>query len=454
MSDYLIRAAARPLLGRLMRKLNIPTPVRLKRVDEAFKPDCLRDRHYVVGHGTNARLEDKISSVLYTGIASATDVKSMSPDDRGRYDGLILDVTGMQSVNDLSRLYRLGQPPLRRIARGGRIVVLADAPASLTSASAIAAARAVDGFVRSLAKEVGRFGTTANTLYVDSGGGSRIAEPLRFLLSDHSTFVDGQALTLSANGRAPGSVPTRATLEDKIAVVTGAAQGIGARVAARLAGEGAHVVAVDRPAHQVQLDALVESIGGTALALDITDERAATELADLCWTDYGGLDILVHNAGVTRDRSLANMSGGEWQEVCAVNLQAVLAIDSEMARRRLFREHARVVCMSSVAGIAGNRGQTNYAATKAGLIGFVQARAEDQRGRGVCYNAVAPGFIETEMTEAMPFTVREAGRRLSSLGQGGTPDDVAATVAFLSTPGAGGLSGNVVRVCGQSLLGA
>jgi 3-oxoacyl-[acyl-carrier protein] reductase len=157
----------------------------------------------------------------------------------------------------------------------------------------------------------------------------------------------------------------------------------------------------------------------------------------------------VHNAGITRDKTLGRMTEDQWESVIAVNLTA----PERLTEALLDNGTTRVVCVSSVSGIAGNRGQTNYAASKAGLIGMVRALAPRLAGRATI-NAVAPGFIETRMTEAMPVFTREAGRRMNSLTQGGQPVDVAETVAWLGSPASGAVTGNVVRVCGQSLLGA
>lgn len=148
------------------------------------------------------------------------------------------------------------------------------------------------------------------------------------------------------------------------------------------------------------------------------------------------------------------MSGELWETVIAVNLTAPQRIDQELFARGAVRDNGRIVCVSSISGIAGNAGQTNYSTSKAGVIGLVQAFAPALARRGVTINAVAPGFIETQMTAAMPIGTREAGRRLNSLSQGGLPVDVAETIAWLASPASRGVTGNIVRVCGQSLLGA
>jgi 3-oxoacyl-[acyl-carrier protein] reductase len=171
---------------------------------------------------------------------------------------------------------------------------------------------------------------------------------------------------------------------------------------------------------------------------------------------HGGLDVVVHNAGITRDRLLANMDADRWASVLDVNLGAVLRMNEVLLGEGGLRDGGHVVLVSSIAGIAGNRGQTNYAASKAGVVGLVDALAADPglRSRGITVNAVAPGFIETEMTARVPLATREVGRLLSSLRQGGLPVDVAETVAWLSQDANAAVSGNVVRVCGQNLLGA
>jgi 3-oxoacyl-[acyl-carrier protein] reductase len=170
---------------------------------------------------------------------------------------------------------------------------------------------------------------------------------------------------------------------------------------------------------------------------------------------HGGVDIVVHNAGITRDKLLVNMDPARWNSVMAVNLQAQLDITQALLDADgLLNPDARVVCVSSQSGIAGNRGQTNYAASKAGVIGMVRAWAPQFAERKATINAVAPGFIVTEMTAKMPLGTREVGSRLNSLQQGGLPVDVAETIAWLSQPGSGGVNGQTVRVCGQSLLGA
>jgi 3-oxoacyl-[acyl-carrier protein] reductase len=187
------------------------------------------------------------------------------------------------------------------------------------------------------------------------------------------------------------------------------------------------------------------------VALDITAEDAASQLVDAL---PEGVDILVHNAGITRDKTLAKMSDEFWNSVINVNLHAPQVLTQALLDAGKLHDNGRVVLIASISGIAGNLGQTNYALSKAGLIGLAQNWAPLLARRGISINAVAPGFIETQMTAAIPLTLREAGRRMNSMNQGGLPQDVAEAVAWFAQPGSGALTGQVMRVCGQSLLGA
>jgi 3-oxoacyl-[acyl-carrier protein] reductase len=195
-------------------------------------------------------------------------------------------------------------------------------------------------------------------------------------------------------------------------------------------------------------------VGGEALAVDVTAPDAPARVVGALRDRHGGVDVVVHNAGITRDRTLARMRPEEWDAVLAVNLGAVVRMDEALLGTGALRGEARMVYLSSVSGVAGNFGQTNYATSKAALVGYVAALAPRLAERATCANAVAPGFVETAMVETMPLATREAGRRLNSLSQGGLPRDVAEVVAFLASPGAYGITGRTIRACGQALLGA
>ena len=212
------------------------------------------------------------------------------------------------------------------------------------------------------------------------------------------------------------------------------------------------MVGLDIPPAMEDLRQVATEIGGAEpLGLDITAEDAPEQIAAAL---SDGVDVVVHNAGVTKDRTIAKMPEERWTQLMEINLSSEERINDTLLDAKLLRPNGRIVGVSSMAGIAGNNGQTNYAASKAGVIGMVESMAPELAKRKATINAVAPGFIETKMTAAMPIGPREAGRRLSSLSQGGLPVDVAETIAWLASPASTGVNGNVVRVCGQSLLGA
>jgi 3-oxoacyl-[acyl-carrier protein] reductase len=213
-------------------------------------------------------------------------------------------------------------------------------------------------------------------------------------------------------------------------------------------------VLVDIPAAGDHLAEVANQVKGTALQLDISKEDAGQRILEHAVQRHGRLDIMIHNAGITRDKLLANMDQSRWSSVIDINIAAQLRINEALLASEHFRVSPRIVSVASTSGIAGNRGQTNYAASKGGVMGMVRATAPLIAARGGTVNAVAPGFIETEMTARIPFALREVGRRLNSLQQGGQPTDVAETIAFLASNAAGGINGEVLRVCGQNLVGA
>lgn len=454
MSDYLVRMAQNPALRNMIKGVGLPAPQNLARATGAYVEKPLAGKQVLLGAIKASPVFKKIEATLGDAGATAVRVDQPVPDDDARYEALVFDASSMRHPRELKALYEFFHPVARKLGCCGRVVVFAACPETAADTATSVAARAVEGFVRSLAKEIGRRGSTANLVYVEKGTAPRIAAPLRFLLSDHSTYVDGQPWRVSKTAKMPKSQPATQALAGRVALVTGGARGIGAATAKRLAAEGAQVVCLDLPADQAELDATVKQFDGTAFAQNITDADAPRKIADFMNEKFGGVDIVIHNAGVTRDKTLANMSEKFWDMVLSINLLAILAIDEVLWGEEVLNDYGNVVCLSSIGGIAGNAGQTNYGASKAGLIGYVQRAAQVQAERGVTINAVAPGFIETRMTEEMPFMLREAGRRLNSLSQGGQPEDVAELITFLATPGASGVTGNVIRVCGQSLIGA
>jgi 3-oxoacyl-[acyl-carrier protein] reductase len=380
--------------------------------------------------------------------------------DEGRIGAVVLDATGARTLDDLAAVQQVLTPAVRRLAPSGRLVVLGPEPAPDVEAAAVA--HALEGLTRSAAKEL-RAGATANLVVAHPDAEPAAADStVRFLLSGRSAYVSGQVVRVGVpvgpridpvGMDAPGE--TDRPLVGRVAVVTGAARGIGAAIAETLARDGASIVAVDVPAAGESLARVANRTNGTALQLDVTASDAAARLLGHLGERHGGVDVVVHNAGITRDKLLANMDADRWNAVMAVNLRAQLTINAALLDDPdVLGCTGRIVCVASTSGIAGNRGQTNYAASKAGVIGMVRALAPRFAARGATVNAVAPGFIETEMTGRMPLGTREAGRRINSLRQGGLPADVAETVGWLGLAESGGISGQVVRVCGQSLVGA
>ena len=382
------------------------------------------------------------------------DAAIFSPEAASRdrtFRALVLDATGIDRPERLVDAYAFLHAAIGRVRSSGRVIVLGTPPRACEDAAEAIAQRALEGLVRSLAKEL-RGGATGQLVYVLRGAERQLESTLRFLLSARSAFVDGQVIRIGASVGDAGTVDWDAPLSGATALVTGAARGIGAAIAEVLARDGAHVVGLDVEPMADELRRLLERLAGTALTADVTAADAPDEIA--ARLPAGTVDVVVHNAGITRDRSLARMSEQEWRDVLAVNLTAPQRITEALLRHDAIGAGGRIVCVSSISGIAGNAGQTNYSTSKAGVIGLVESSAPMLAPHGITINALAPGFIETPMTAAIPLALREAGRRLSSLRQGGRPVDVAETVAWLASPGSAGITGSVVRVCGQSLIGA
>ena len=451
MSDWYTTFANSGVGSSLVKQLGLPRPAVLRRY-EPGQP--VLPGPAVVGSAGEGRLRETLTAVLRdAGVAVLSPVTADGAGDGERPAAVVLDATGVTGPAQLAAAHDLLAPAVKRLRPTGRVLVLADPPADAGSPAQAAARQALEGLVRSLAKEL-RAGSTANLVYVPAGAEASVASPVLFFLSGRSAYVDGQVLTVSP-ADVPAGVDDVRPLAGKVAVVTGAARGIGASIARVMARDGAHVVAVDVPAAGEALAAVANEVGGTAFQLDITAPDAAQRLVRHLRERHGGVDVVVHNAGITRDKLLVNMDAARWNSVMAVNLQAQLDLTQALLDADgVLRPGARVVAVSSQSGIAGNRGQTNYAASKAGVIGMVRAWAPAFAGRGATINAVAPGFIVTEMTAKMPLGTREVGARINSLQQGGLPVDVAETIAWLSQPGAAGVNGQVVRVCGQSMLGA
>ena len=487
MSDFLLE---NPQARKLIQTLGLPIPVpqRLKRARGPYEARPLDGQQVIVGaavQGASALSETLAQSLVRMGaeplvVAAEDDTADMQPFERAgegwgrpvgrlspnqapqeRVHALVLDATGVDSIEGLNALYDFFHPLMRSVAKCGRVVVIgrpaSRCPATPSTPVSAAISASLEGFTRSVAKEIGGKGSTAISVFVEPGAEDRLDATLRFVLSPRSAFVSCQPIHLNSRASsslAPDAVPTTCVLEGKVALITGAARGIGASTAELMAAEGAHVVCLDRPADDGPVSKIARRIGGSVLLTDVTDPDAPAKIAQTLKERHGGVDIVVHNAGITRDKTLANMKPSVWGLTLDVNLGAIVRMTDALLDENVLHDDGRIVCLSSVSGIAGNRGQSNYSASKAGVVGYVQSLAGPLSDRGITVNAIAPGFIETRLTAAMPVPIREAARRLSALGQGGKPEDVGQAITFLATPGAVGVTGRVLRVCGGALIGA
>ena len=444
MSDRYQSYSTSPVGKLLVKNLGLPSPAKLDRY-EAGAP-LVTGTVVVGGRG---RLAESLPGIL-----GELDIDAVTETEDGeRYKGLVFDATGITSSSDLGELRDFFTPLMRSLETSSRAVVIGTPPEQVAGSERVAQ-RALEGFTRSLGKEIGR-GGTVQLVYVAEGAEGAVASTLAFLLSPKSAYVSGQVIRIGAHGFTEAAQVSdwTAPLTGRVALVTGASRGIGEAIARVLHRDGATVVGVDVPQAASELQTLMKELDGDWLAVDITGKDAPQRIAHHLKEKHGGVDVVVHNAGITRDRRLANMAEDRWDSVIAVNLTAPERITRELLDQGLVRPDGSLIGVASIAGIAGNVGQTNYAASKAGVIGLVDSLADEVED-GITINAVAPGFIITQMTDAVPFATREVGQRLNAMAQGGLPVDVAETIAWFASPGSTAVNGNVVRVCGQMMLGA
>ncbi|NNP74170.1 3-oxoacyl-ACP reductase [Acinetobacter defluvii] len=463
MTDQYQAFAKSPIGKFVIKNLGLPSPLELDRFESAspvvkgavllgaapkglFSSEIaqvLSNIHANSYVGNNVELQQEAAKVgLTVGAFNEGDKES-------KFKAVIFDASGIQNSEDLIELHKFFNPISRQIQNSGRVIVIGLTPETAPTLKQAIAQRALEGFVKSVGKEFKK-GIAADLILVDADAAKNLESSLRFLISPRSAYVSGQVIHVSKANVV--DVDWAKPLAGKTALVTGASRGIGEAIAHVLARDGAHVICLDVPQQQADLDRVASEIGGSTLAIDITAADAGEKIKAAA-AAQGGLDVIVHNAGVTRDKTLANMKPEMWDLVININLSAAERINDYLLANKGLNANGRIVCVSSISGIAGNLGQTNYAASKAGVIGLVKFTAPILKD-GITINAVAPGFIETQMTAAIPFAIREAGRRMNSMSQGGQPVDVAETIALFAATASTGLNGNVVRVCGQSLLGA
>jgi len=471
MTDTYAKIANGKWTSALFKKLNLPQPVTLTRFSHG--PDLISGR-LLIGAATNS---DLIKPVIETfnnaSIAisypnstqeladlnhlfnntslSATPISLNTISKSDKFNGIIFDASGIKTSQQLSALHRFFQPVIKKLSKCSRVIVLGRPSEHLEDVSYATVQRSLEGFCRSLAKEIGKNGSTCQLMYVQAGSESLLNAPLRFLTSTKSAYISAQVINVKP-GTIHGTVNLSKPLQGKTALVTGASRGIGAAIAETLARDGAHVICLDIPALEQDLEKIAHRLKGSTIVADITADDTPAIIAE--FVREKSLDIIVHNAGVTKDKTLARMTNNHWDVLMDINLSAMERINERLLSENLLSQYGRIICVSSMSGIAGNFGQTNYATSKAAVIGYVDAMQKPLAEKNITINAVAPGFIETKMTAAIPFTVREAGRRMNSLKQGGKPIDVAEAIAFFAQPQAAGVTGNTIRICGQSLIGA
>ena len=469
MSDGYLDFANSGLGAKLVNMLGLPKPLPLER----YQPgQAVIQGTVLVGGGEQAPLLPALAKV-FKAIGAQTLAHERVPQwvsianqaglTTGRWGGagkggekvkaLVFDATGLTDSTQSDALYWFFHDAARSLLPCGRVVVLGRPPEACTSPRQATVQRSLEGLTRSLGKELKK-GSNAQLVYVAEGAEDQIESTLRFLLSPRSAYVSAQVIRIGqVVGVSQAPADWQQPLAGKKVLVTGASRGIGAAIAEVMARDGAQVICLDVPQAQAGLDEVAKKIGGTSLALDIGSTEAPQKLVDAAKAQ-GGWDVIVHNAGITRDKTIANMKPEIWQLVVNVNLSTQERINEALVESGALKAGGRIVCVSSISGIAGNMGQTNYAVSKAGVVGMVQSCAPLFAQHGITINAVAPGFIETQMTAAIPFAIREAGRRMNSMSQGGLPVDVAEAIGWFASPASSGITGNVVRVCGQSLIGA
>ncbi len=444
----------------------------------ADPPKLRRGRHLPAGPVALAPLDDAgpvAEALTLLGVESIDPVRDLpenrTQDEKGRDvppsyparpGALVVDATGLRRIDQLEQLRQVLRPAVKQLERSGRIIIVATDAGDVEGLEAKAVAQGIDGINRTVGKEL-RGGSTSNLVFLQHGAGAPdLMSTLWFLLEGRSAFVSGQTWRIrpTKGGDAVADDYDRhRPFVGRVVVVTGAARGIGAAIARTFARDGAAVVAVDIPAAGESLAKVANEIGGSALQLDITQPDAGRRIAEHVVRVHGSearIHAIVHNAGITRDKLLANLDEKRWAQVLDVNLAAEMRMNEILLDPSLpggLAEPGRIVGIASTSGVAGNKGQTNYAASKAGVMGLVWAMRDELAGRPLTVNAVAPGFIETDMTAAIPFVSREVFRRSNSLQQGGQPVDVAETIAYLCDPASGGVDGQVIRVCGQNLVG-
>jgi 3-oxoacyl-[acyl-carrier protein] reductase len=465
MGDFLLEKGNQPGWNKVLKSVGAPIPTKLKRLKGGWEKNVLAGKKVAYGSAPGG-INPSVFNSVFIELGNTSVTSAVGSGEKA--NALVYDATGISNVAQLKHMYEFfHKNSIRKLASCARIVIVANSVPKTIDTSSVEAAetqyelctaqQGVEGFSRSLSKEVGGKGAIVNLIRLTNAKEATdktLLPYIHFMLSDGPAYVTGQVIEVNVS-TAVASAPLEKSLSGKTAIVTGSARGIGEATARKLAAEGATVVVLDRPQDAEAGKAVASSIGGKFLGVDMSSDTAATTIADFIKNELGGgIDIIVHNAGITRDKTIANMDAGLWDMVLNVNLDTIIKTNKELLKQGLIKDGGRIIGLSSISGFAGNFGQTNYAATKAGVIGYVRSISQLTAAKKITVNAVAPGFIETQMTAKMPAMTAFFGRRLSNLNQGGQPTDIGDVITFLASPGSAGVSGQIIRVCGGNYLGA
>lgn len=481
MTDLYLKAARSSIGQSLFNALNLPKPVALERSpDESLalpagryllagcaKAFCMNSVLTIVHNPDEASAKNEKQVDFFEAATinflkrpktfeQLSGIQKVSEIEPAAYNALVFDASGADSFDLLASVYEFFHSAVSGLKDNGKILLLARQAQQLKEPQAAAIQASLIGFCKSLAKEYGRKGITCNLVFIQKGAQKYLDTSLAFFLSAKSSFVTGQSINLSNHTLKQITALQDKPLLGKVALVTGAAQGIGKQTALTLARDGAKVICLDIPQNDKLIKELASSIQGYSLPINLLSNNAVDDVCKKLSSQVGVVDIVVHNAGITRDKTLAKMSREWWDQVLTLNFERVVKLNQAFIEQAILSDHARIICISSISGIAGNFGQTNYACSKAGIAAYVEAfaHANSLKGnKGLTINGIAPGFIETQMTQNIPFLTREVGRRMNALSQGGLPLDIAEAISYFCHPGSHGLNGNVLRVCGLSLLG-
>lgn len=358
-------------------------------------------------------------------------------------------------LQELEQLYAMGRACAQQLPKRSRIVFVIDWNLHNSPSGQVLAA-SLTGFARSLAKEFGKRGSTVHVLEcVNQDSAEDCARVLAFLASPRASFLTSVHWRSESFAKRPE--PAEGSLHGRVALITGAARGIGASIAECFAREGATVGINDLPSSEKEASKTLAKLRkmGARVAFfpfDVATVEGARAMSLAVEKEFGRLDILINNAGITRDRTIKRMTPSQWQQAVNVNLGSQIYVTEALIP--LFAEQGAIVNLSSVMGLAGNFGQTNYCAAKAGVLGWTKHLQQLLADKQITVNAMAPGFIETRLTRAMPFVNREMAKQLTALLQPGLPVDVAELARFLVSADGQSINGQVVRVDGGMAIGA